>query len=110
MVDDLSDDEFRRLLEEEVASLDAETRAVYERYAVPPERLIDRIDAGRGPFDRPIWVFLRDGDRLGGYDDIEEEFGTGRLGPKGLVTDWGTYGRRLRRTLLRFPDPHRYQP
>jgi hypothetical protein len=110
MVDDLSDDEFRRLLDEEVVSLDPEIRAVYDRYAVPPERLMDRTDAGRGPFDRPIWVFLRAADRLGGYDEIEEEFGTGVPGPEGYVVDWGTYGGRLRWLLLRFPDPHRDQP
>jgi hypothetical protein len=100
---DLTEPEFLALLAEELAGLDPDVQAVYERYRVPPRRTTFTWDWGRGPVSKPIWIIASAGTAVVGYDEVEEEYGTGTLRGESEVADWGTYGDRLRWTLLHFP-------
>ena len=106
-LDDLTLAELQHILETQVAALDADIRSVYERYARPPLRMLYSWQMGDRNVSKPIWVIARDGPLIVGYDEVEEEFGTGLVHREGIVEDWGTYGDRLRWTLLRFPDDWR---
>jgi hypothetical protein len=107
-VDDLTSAEFEHLLGEETASLQAEARAVLDRYAVAPFRVAREFEGRRGPRLSPVWVVARDGDVVLGYDEVEEEYGIGRLRGDGPLEGWGTFGERVRWSLVRFPDPAEY--
>lgn len=100
---ELSDEEFRALLAEEQATLEPDVRAVYARHQVPIRRAAYTWGWDPRPVSKPIWVIARAGVEVVGYDEVEEEYGTGLLCCDAEVTEWGTYGERLRSTLLRFP-------
>jgi hypothetical protein len=100
----LTDHEFEQLLDEEACALEPDVWAVYDRYATPSTRMTYSWDCdGRSGF-KTIWVIARAGERVLGYDEVEEEFGTGLARETGVVENWGTYGERLRWALLRFPE------
>ncbi|AHG92898.1 hypothetical protein J421_5363 (plasmid) [Gemmatirosa kalamazoonensis] len=111
-VPDLTSAEFQALLADEVASLDAEVLPTYRRCQVPPVRMEHRWEFDGRQVGAPVWVVARDGPVVLGYDEVEEEWGIGRVlgavADGGVVDDWGTFGERLRWTLLRFPDPAAY--
>src|SRR6185437_1414665 len=96
--------EFAVLLERETKELPPETRSVYHRYAGPPVRMVHSWDFGGRQVSKPVWVIARAGPRIVGYDEVEEEFGTGVVLHEGVVEDWVIYGERLQWALLRFPD------
>ena len=111
-IPDLTPAEFEALLASELASLDADVPPVYQRCRVPPVRMQHRWHFDGREVGAPVWVVARDGPTVLGYDEVEEEWGIGRvsgaLDDGGVVEDWGTFGDRLRWTLLRFPDPAAY--
>ncbi len=73
-----------QLVEREVAALSPELRARWISMRVAPARLT------------PTVVLLaRHEARVLGYDEAEEEFGTGELDGAGKLRDWGTWGQRL---------------
>jgi hypothetical protein len=101
---DLTPAEFERLLDEETASLEPDVRSTYDQFAVEPVRMTYFWRWGDRRVSKPIWVIARSGAKVLGYDEVEEEFGTGLVRQEGIVEDWGTFGERLRWTLLRFPS------
>ena len=89
-------DELRHTLSADVASLAADLRAVYEAYAVPPIRLSHVVTFEGAQYRLPVWIIARKGTTVLGYDEVEEEYGTGivrsaNLGGSDLVDSWGTY-------------------
>jgi hypothetical protein len=71
------------VLAKEVAVLSPELRTRWSEVQVPPARLRDVIVLGRS------------GMNVLGYDEAEEEFGTGKLDASGKLIHWGTWGDRL---------------
>jgi hypothetical protein len=92
---DLTLPEFRLLLAAQVALLDQPSRASFERHVVEPTQASS--DHGR------VWIAARAGAAVLGYDETEEEWGTGRVDTLGRIGDWGTWGDQLRWALSRFP-------
>ena len=103
---DISREEFSALLRDELTRLSPDLRQLYERYAIDPIRAPQTWDWGEGPRTLPVWIIARHQAEVVGYDEVEDEYGAGILGPTG-VTHWGTYGERLARTLQRFPTATR---
>ena len=107
----LTPDDFRRRLAEEVQSLDPDVRPTWERYALrAPMRMRHTWTFLAREVSGPVWIIARAGTAVLGYDEFEEAFGIGAVGfselpAGGVVDNWGTFGERLRWTLLRFPDP-----
>lgn len=95
--------EFERLLDDEASSLESDVWPVYDQYAISPVRMTYFWNWGERRVSKPIWVIARAGERVVGHDEIEEEYGTGLVRQAGVMEDWGTYGERLRWTLLQFP-------
>jgi hypothetical protein len=104
--EDLSLAEFEQLLARDTSLLEPEVRATYERYATSPVRMLYSWKFGEQLVTKSIWVIARAGSHVIGYDEVEEEYGTGTVLEEGTVVDWGTYGELLRWTLLRFPEDH----
>jgi hypothetical protein len=102
---DLTPDEFARVLDEEASGLDPATWETFDRYAVPAFRAVYAFDGVNGRATSPVWIVARDGNTVLGYDEAEEEYGIGTLRADGRVDGWGTFGPRLRWSLVRFPDP-----
>lgn len=100
---DLTRDEFERLFRGEEAGLDAASRDVLRRHAVPTFRVVYEFDGVAGRSTSPVWVVAKSGCLVLGYDEAEEEYGIGTLRDDRTVDDWGTYGERLGWTLSRFP-------
>jgi hypothetical protein len=100
---DLSREDFLALLQAELAQTSSDLQRMYERYAIDPIRAPSVWDSGAGLRALPVWVIARYKDQVVGYDEVEEEYGTGRLAANG-IEEWGTYGERLAWTLRRFPD------
>ena len=101
----LTEDEFEKLLDDEASMLEADAWEVYDRWSLAQVvRMTYFWRLGERQVSKPIWVIARAGQRVVGYDEIEEEYGTGLVRTEGVVEDWGTYGERLRWTLLHFPD------
>ena len=107
-VPDLTPEEFTQLFDKEASLLDAEDWAILDRYAVPPFRCVHELEGVRGITTAPVWVVARERHVVLGYDEVEEEYGIGTLRSDGVVDDWGTFGARLRWSLIRFPDPAAY--
>jgi hypothetical protein len=112
-IPDLTPEQFAELLAAELHTLAEDVRPTYQQYAVPPVRM-ERAWMYEGRrVAAPVWVVARAGNVLLVYDEVEEEFGIGTVPDGGLaeggeITDWGTFGPRLRWTLMRFPDPVAY--
>jgi len=104
MQNELTSAEFEKILDGEASTLEPDVRVVYDRYAVPPSPMTYSWDLDGRRVSKTIWVIARVGPRIVGYDEVEAEFGTGLARDGGIVEDWGTYGERLRWTLLRFPE------
>lgn len=102
---DFTPEEFARVLDEEASSLDPATWETFDRYAVPAFRAVYEFDGVNGRARSPVWIVARDGDTVLAYDEAEDEYGIGVLRADGRVDEWGTFGPRLRWSLLRFPDP-----
>ena len=102
---DLTPAEFTRLLDDEASSLDPEAWKIFDRYAAPPFRAAYEFGGVNGRATSPVWIIAREGDVVLGYDEAEDEYGIGTLRADGLVDGWGTFGPRLRWSLIRFPDP-----
>ena len=98
---DLSHEEFQAMLRGEVAALAPALRSLLGRYEVEPLRGPFTWDSGDEPRTKAVWILARSGDVVAGYDEVEEEYGTGRLGASG-IEDWGTHGDRLAWTLQAF--------
>jgi len=101
---DLTREGFESLLATEVAALDPEAQAILTRYAVPVFRTAHEFAGKSGRAATAVWVVAKSGDIVLGYDEVEAEFGIGTFDAAGLVTHWGTFGERLRWSLIRFPD------
>jgi hypothetical protein len=107
----LTAEEFRQLLANELGSLQADVRPTWERAALDtPVRMVHTWELDGREASAPVWVVARAGPTVLGYDEVEEEFGIGSVGSRrlaegGVVDEWGTFGERLRWTLLRFPGP-----
>ena len=99
---DLTPEQFELLLEEEVATLEPEALAVLARFRVPAFRGTHEVATTHGREALPLWVVAQSGDEVLGYDETEDEYGTGRLRPDALVEDWGTYGEPLVWSLRHF--------
>ena len=104
---DLTAPEFERLLDAEASGLEPDVRELLDVHGIPPVRMTYTWDWGAGPVATPIWVFARAGDEVLGYDEVEQAYGTGVGREGGTVGEWGTWGARLRRALLRFPAARR---
>ena len=105
-VPDLTAEEFRELLSREVQSLGDDVLGIYRSSAVTPVRMCHTWEFEGRHVSAPVWVVARRGPLVVGYDEVEEEYGVGlteSLALDGVVDDWGTFGERLRWTLLRFP-------
>ena len=74
----------KRLVEKEVAALSPELRAQWMTISLAPARLTS-----------DVVLLARRGSRVLGYDETEEEFGTGDLDAAGKLRDWRTWGERL---------------
>jgi hypothetical protein len=112
-VPDLTAEQFADFLAAEVRALTDDVRPTYDRFAVPFVRMQHAWVEGGQRTTAPVWVVARAGDVVLVYDEVEDEFGIGtvsggELNEGGRITDWGTFGSRLRWTLLRFPDPVAY--
>lgn len=90
--------ELLALLHVQLAHLDDETRPVWDRFRIEPTPI---------PCSRPgvddatpdvesVFCLARDGDEVLVYDDVEDAFGTGRVGSDGVLRTWRTYGEELR--------------
>lgn len=73
----LTDEEFEQLLDEEACALEPGVWAIYDRYATPPTRMTYSWAWDGRSVSKTIWVIARAGARVLGYDEVEEEFGTG---------------------------------
>ena len=112
-VPDLTAAQFSALLAAEEAGLLDDVRPKYERYRIAPLRMEHRWTFDGRLVTAPLWIVARDGVTVLGYDEVEDEWGIGRahdgvVAPGAPVEDFGTFGERLRWTLLRFPDPTAY--
>jgi hypothetical protein len=96
---------FEHLFDAETAALDPEAEAILRRYAVPAFKTAYEYPGRRDREASPVWVVAKAGDVVLGYDEVEEEYGIGTIRADGLLNDWGTFGERLRWSLIRFPDP-----
>ena len=74
----------QQLLDKELAALSPELRARWMSISVPPAHLTSTVVL-LGRHDTTVL----------GYDEAEEEFGTGELDEAGELRDWGTWGQRL---------------
>ena len=73
-----------QLVEKEVSALPPDLRTRWTSVSVPPTRL-----------SSDVVLLARHDARILGYDDAEEEFGTGELDEVGKLRDWGTWGDQL---------------
>ena len=99
-------DELRDILVTQLAELDAETQAVWDRCGIQPTHMRcirDRLDGGV-PEPEPIYAVAQAGDEVLIDDDVEDEWGTGVVDADGVLRTWGTYGEQLRWTLRNFPS------
>ena len=90
---ELKPEEVERIVSDAAATLAAELRAVFDRYAVPAFVTAYEFEGVRGPTTAPVWVVARSGSVVLGYDEAEEEYGVGTLRDGGLLERWGIYDR-----------------
>ena len=105
---DLTPEEFSRLLEREVSNLDAREREILGMYAISTVRAKHQWLYGDRQVESRVWLIAMSGSVVIGYDEVEEEYGVGRLETPELhgdpiVEDWGILGERLGWTLRAFP-------
>jgi hypothetical protein len=101
---DLSEADFNEILNDELGAIDDASWEKVYYFGTHVDRVVDRRQTGKGLLDAPVWVICRTGEHVLGYDEIEEEYGTGTLGSDGSLADWGTWGERLSWALQHFPD------
>ena len=89
---DLTLDEAAAIIAEAAAELSAADRQLAQQHAIPVRFAVRRVNGG-GPL--PVWLFAEAGRRVVGYDEVEEEFGSGLLGDSNEVQEWATFGDRL---------------
>jgi hypothetical protein len=109
----LTAEQFAALLRAEIESLQADVLPTFTQFQVAPVRMEHRWQIDGREMADPVWVVARAGATILGYDEVEGEWGIGTarggaVVPGGVVDDFGTFGDRLRWTLLRFPDPVAY--
>jgi len=73
-----------QLLDKEVSALSPDLLARWTSMSVAPARLTPHVV-----------LLARHDVRVLGYDEAEEEFGTGELDGAGRLRHWGTWGERL---------------
>jgi len=88
-----------------VAALGLDVRPIYDRFAVSPYPLLFTWDRGAESARKPVWIIGRDGARVLGYDEVEEEYGIGRLDAGEVLGEWRMCGNELRFCLMQFSDP-----
>lgn len=74
--DVLSLAELEHVLAAAATGLDEDLRRRWDEYACSPARLQYRWHSGVRSAVKPIWAVGRAGQRLLGYDEVEEEYGT----------------------------------
>jgi hypothetical protein len=98
---DIGLNELNRLLDAEVDGLDSSARNQWQKYRTTPMR----IDSNHVPdWNDPLWIVARHHSQILAYNEVEEEFGTGKIDVNGIVRDFGLYGERLQFSLLHFPE------
>ena len=101
-VPDLTLVEAAAIIAEATAELNAADRELVRQHAIPVRQAIRRLN-GDGPL--PVWLLAADGPRVVGYDEVEEEFGSGVLGDGNEVQEWVTFGDRLAWALVYIRAP-----
>ncbi|MDQ2667866.1 MAG: hypothetical protein M3Z05_17890 [Gemmatimonadota bacterium] len=107
MPPELTRDAFTRLLDEEASNLDARVWEIFDMYAIPSVRAVHRWEHDGRLVEAPVWLVAMSGTTVIGYDEVEAEYGVGRVhaiptADGTVVEDWGTFGERLSLTLQRF--------
>lgn len=110
----IAESEFRLMMAEQVLRLNNVLFPKWEMYGVMPERLpCERRNLAGQPLSEMVFVVARAADDVLIYDDVEEEFGTGRIDPDGVLRHWGTFGEELAWALGAFvqnQDVSRFAP
>ena len=91
-IPDLTLDEAAAIIAAATAELSATDRQLVHRHAMPIRQAVHRLGGGE---PLPVWLFVADGRRVVGYDEVEEEFGSGLLGNSNEVQEWATFGDHL---------------
>jgi hypothetical protein len=103
----ITESEFRLLMAEQVLRLNNVLFPKWEAYGVMPERLpCARGDSAGDPSRETMFVVARSAENVLVYDDVEEEFGIGRMDPDGVVRHWSTFGEELAWALGVFVTNH----
>lgn len=97
---DLSAQQVEARLAGQLERLDVVMRARYNAYAVALQRAPKSWDEGRRT--TPVWICAQAGDTVLAYDEVEDEYGIGRIGRLG-IEDFGLYGEQLEWALRHFP-------
>lgn len=95
----ISGSELAGLLEGQVARLDGEDRALWDRNALYPAFLIPcerTLGGATGRVPEQIFCIARAGNEVLLYDDVEDVFATGRLDDDGVLREWYGEGEELR--------------
>lgn len=86
----ISERDFSALLREEIAQLDSEGRELNEAYSIQPVTMLIAHAPGAAP--DPVFVVARSGTVVVYYDDVEEEFATGRVVTEGAIEGLSLFG------------------
>ena len=101
-IPELTRDDVAAIIAEAAAELNAAERQILQRHAIPVRQAVRRANGGGR---LPVWLFAADGRRVVGYDEVEEEFGSGLLVDSNEVQEWVTFGDRLAWALVYVRPP-----
>ena len=94
----ISEEQFTKILSNEVSSLAPDVLRLYQQYAVKPYQLpCARLQDSAL---EQVFVLAKNGNRLLYFDDVEEDFGVATPDDDGVMREWGNYGPLVRALLI----------